>query len=94
MDYPTLEKLFYKDTSSQRFDNHQEQLRLRLEAESTFRTGIMLEHGELFCAVPRELSLASEQVLRRERRVSALWKALPTVALGAFIRSLILDEVV
>ena len=65
MDYPTLEKLFYKDTSSQRFDNHQEQLRLRLEAESTFRTGIMLEHGELFCAVPRELSLASEQVLRR-----------------------------
>ncbi len=94
MDYPTLEKLFYKDTSSQHFDNHQEQLRLRLEAESTFRTGIMLEHGELFCAVPRELSLASEQVLRRERRVSALWKALPTVALGAFIRSLILDEIV
>ena len=94
MTYPTLEKLFYKDASSKRYENHREQLLLRLEAESTFRTGITLEHGELFCAVPRELSVANERVLRRERRVSALWKALPPVALGAFLRSLILDEVV
>ena len=94
MAYPTLEKLFHKDGSSRRFENHKEQLSLRLEAESTFRTGIMLEHGELFCAVPRELSVANERVLRRERRVSALWKALPPVALGSFLRSLILDEVV
>lgn len=94
MAYPTLEKLFYKDASSKRYENHREQLLLRLEAESTFRTGITLEHGELFCAVPRELSVANERVLRRERRVSALWKALPPVALGAFLRSLILDEMV
>lgn len=94
MTYPTLEKLFYKDASSKRYENHREQLLLRLEAESTFRTGITLEHGELFCAVPRELSVANERVLRRERRVSALWKALPPVALGAFLRSLILNEVV
>lgn len=94
MTYPTLEKLFYKDASSKRYENHREQLLLRLEAESTFRTGITLEHGELFCAVPRGLSVANERVLRRERRVSALWKALPPVALGAFLRSLILDEVV
>ena len=94
MTYPTLEKLFYKDASSKRYENHREQLLLRLEAESTFRTRITLEHGELFCAVPRELSVANERVLRRERRVSALWKALPPVALGAFLRSLILDEVV
>ena len=94
MAYPTLEKLFHKDVSSRRFENHKEQLSLRLEAESTFRTGIMLKHGELFCAVPRELSVANEQVLRRERKVSALWKALPPVALGSFLRSLILDEVV
>lgn len=94
MAYPTLEKLFYKDGSSRRYENHKAQLSLRLESESTFRTGIMLEHGELFCAVPRELSVANERILRRERRVSALWKALPPVALGAFLRSLILDEVV
>lgn len=94
MAYPTLEKLFYRDASSERFQHHEEQYRLRLEAESTFRTGIMLEHGELFCAVPRELSTVTEQVLRRERRVSALWRALPTAALGAYLRGLILDEVV
>lgn len=94
MAYPTLEKLFYKDASSRRYENHREQFSLRLEAESTFRTGVMLEHGELFCAIPRELSVANERILRRERRVSALWKALPPVALGAFLRSLILDEVV
>ena len=94
MAYPTLEKIFYKDASSRRYENHREQLSLRLEAESTFRTGIMLEHGELFCAIPRELSVTNERILRRERRVSALWKTLPPVALGAFLRSLILDEVV
>lgn len=94
MTYPTLEKLFYKDTSSERFQHHEERYRLRLEAESTFRTNIMLEHGELFCAVPRELSTVTERVLRRERRASALWRSLPTVALGAYLRSLILDEVV
>lgn len=94
MAYPTLEKLFYMDASSERFQHHEEQLKLRLESESTFRTGIELESGELFCAVPRELSLANELVLRRERRVSALWRSLPTVALGAYLRGLILDEVV
>lgn len=94
MSYPTLEKLFYKDGSSERFQHHEEQYRLRLNAESTFRTGIELENGEFFCAVPRELSVAAERVLRRERRVSALWRALPTAALGAYLRGLILDEVV
>lgn len=94
MAYPTLEKIFYKDASSERFQHHEERYRQRLEAESTFRTGIMLEHGELFCTVPHELSVMTEQVLRRERRVSSLWRALPTAALGAYLRSLILDEVV
>lgn len=94
MAYLTLEKTFYRDASSERYQHHEEHYRQRLEAESTFRTGIMLEHGELFCAVPRELSAVTERVLRRERKVSALWRALPTAALGAYLRSLILDEVV
>lgn len=66
----------------------------RFEGESTFRTGIELDAGELFLAVPRELSVANERALRRERRVSKLWSALPPVALGAYIRTLIMDEVV
>lgn len=94
MPYPTLEKLFYADTTSDRFANHERLLQSRLSNESTFRTGIQLEYGELFLAVPRELSRETEHALRRERRVSALWRTLPPVALDAYIRSLILDEVV
>ena len=94
MAYPTLQKLFYRDVSSDRFSAHDSLLKERLTQESTFRTGIFLDDHELFLAVPRELSLLNEQVLRRERKVSALWRHLPTIALGAFIRSLILDEVV
>lgn len=94
MAYPTLEKLFYADSSSDRYASHRARAQQRLTNEATFRTGIHLEHGELFLAVPRELSIETEQVLRRERRVSALWKGLPPIALGAYIRALILDEVV
>ena len=94
MGYPTLEKLFHMDASSDRFAAHDRLLHERLYGDSTFRTGIELEHGELFLAVPRELTVITEQVLRRERRVSALWRELPPIALGAFIRSLIMDEVV
>lgn len=94
MAYQTLDKLFHIDNSSDRFATHSRIARERLENESTFRTGIELDSGELFLAVPRELSILTEHVLRRERRVSALWRELPPIALGAFIRSLIMDEVV
>mgnify|MGYP000009451199 CR=1 FL=1 len=94
MAYPTLEKIFHADASSDRYAHHRELAISRLESESTFRTGIELDAGELFLAVPRELSLLNERVLRRERRVSKLWRSLPTAALGAYIRTLILDEVV
>ena len=94
MAYPTLEKLFHVDRTSDRYENLQHLLQQRISSESTFRTGIYLDSGELFLAIPRELSILHERVLRRERRVSALWKGLPTIALGAYIRSLILDEVV
>lgn len=92
--YQTLKKTLYADPTSQRFQNHDAEAARRLGDPSTFRTGITLEHGELFCAMPRELSLASEQVIRRERDVSELWGRLPRTARGAFLRSLILDEVV
>ena len=94
MAYKTLEKLFYMDSSASRFSENERLARERLESDSAFRTGIQLDTGELFISVPRELSLLNEQVLRKERRVSALWKNLPSVALGSFVRGLIADEVV
>lgn len=94
MAYRTLEKAFYADSSSDRYQNREALYRSRLEADSTIRTGIVLEGCELFCAVPVELSLAIEAVYTNERRIAELWSALPYVARGAFVRSLILDEVV
>lgn len=93
MAYPTLKKLFYADPTNERFANREAEANRRLLAPSTYRTGIMLEHGELFCAVPRELSSLAERILCRERRIEALCRRLPGAALGSFIRGLILEEV-
>lgn len=56
--------------------------RERLLAESTFRSGIVFEEGDLFLAMPRELSVIIERVLRRERKASAVFKWLPPIAQG------------
>ena len=85
--YRTLEKEFYANSSSDRYTAHDALLSKRFDSDSTFKTGIALSTGELFLAVPRELSIATEHVLRRERRVSALWRALPPIAEPIFARS-------
>lgn len=55
MEYKTIEKSFYADSSSNRFDNANKLYEARFNSESTYRTGIELETGELFLTVPREL---------------------------------------
>lgn len=50
--------------------------------------------GELFMALPHELSVLSEQVLRKERVVQSLRAAIPPIARGALVRSLVINEVV
>lgn len=45
MAYQTLKKTFYADATSQRFQNHDTEAARRLEDPSSFRTGIVLEHG-------------------------------------------------
>ena len=92
--YKTLEKIHYSDTSSQRFSTNKELAQCRLTSESSFRTGIMLETGELFFIVPNELSIMNEQVLRAERKVSSLWKNIPPIAQAEQIRNLILGEII
>lgn len=94
MAYESLSKLFYKDSTSNRFMNADALLQKRLQADSTFRTGITIDSGELFLAVPRELSTLTERVLRLERRVSAELRALPPIARGALVRGLVINEVV
>lgn len=94
MAYQTLEKTFYRDSSSDRYANLERLAQKRKSSESSYPTGIFLGQEELFLAVPRELFSSHEQILRNETRISKLWGNLPTVALGAYIRSLVMDEVV
>ena len=94
MEYRSLSKIFYADSSTERFANNERLARERLEAESTFRTGVIGPNGEFFLAVPRELSTLCERVLRHERKISAGMRKLPPVAGSALVWGLVVDEVV
>ena len=94
MPYESLKELFYKDSTSNRSANVDLRLKARFEAESTFRTSIATPSGELFLAVPRELSLLNEKVLRYERKIATGMRLLPPVAQWAMIRDLVITEVV
>lgn len=94
MPYEPLAKIFHRDTSPSRFNENDRLARARLEADATFRTGIVAPTGELFLAVPRELSLLNEGVLRRERGVAAAFDRLPRIARRAVIMDVIAGEVV
>lgn len=92
--YKELSKLYHADSSSSRDANLAELEKQRRFADSTFHIDFWTNAGELFIAVPRELSLLSEEILRAERRISSLIKQMPGIASGAVLRSLVLDEVV
>lgn len=94
MDYEPLTTLFYKDNSAQRFAQNQALAEQRLNSPTTFRTGVVLDGCELFCATPHELLNAMERTLRLERKVSKALDRLPVIARGALVRSLVIDEVV
>jgi len=93
-DYVSLKKFYHKDKTNNRDIAVQLEAKKRLEAESTFRTGIKIEHGELFLAVPTQLFSLSEKLLRVERKVSQLWRELPGIARWAYLRGLIMNEVI
>lgn len=56
--------------------------------------GVTTGAGELFLAVPHELSVLNERVLRMERKVSLSLNSMPPVARGSLIRDLVINEVV
>lgn len=91
--YQELSKIYYKAGShgnSALEKTYQE----RFNAESTFRTGIVTGGHELFLAVPHELIILTEHILRKERRVSNALRRLPPIARSSLIRSLVMDEIV
>ena len=93
-DYKELAKIYHSDNSSSRDTNVMHAYNLRFNAESTFHVNYTTSHGELFIAVPRELSSLSEHVLCAERKIAHLLRQLPSIAQNAILRSLVLEEVV
>lgn len=94
MAYKTLSTLFHMDKSPALHENNRRLAEERRSADSSFRLGVAARGDELFFAVPRELSVLNEAVLRKERQVSSLYSSLPRVARGALVRGLVVAEVV
>ena len=94
MDYKELAKVFYMDSSSNREANLAAEEARRRDSVGTFRLGYEAQAGELFLAVPKELSALTEQVLRTERKVTALLNGMNLLAANAVLRGLVFDEVV
>lgn len=94
MDYQELSKAFYKSTSADRFAELDEQARCRRAMPSSFDLDLETPSGPLFIAMPRELFVLYEQILRTERKVSSLMQSLPPIARMALVRGLVFDEVV
>ncbi|NMM99491.1 cell division protein Fic [Bifidobacterium sp. DSM 109958] len=92
MKYRSLARVFHADRTNDAFGNHAMLVRQRLEADSTFRTGVITPLGELFAATPRETSMLTEKILLAERRVSRLWNQFPGVMRWDYIRHAISEE--
>ena len=92
--YLTPEELLKRHSGRSRFSENQREIERRRNDTSAFNTGITIDAGELFFTIPNELSRLNEKVLRFERKISSTWRALPPIARGASIRSLIMDEIV
>ncbi|PLS26236.1 Fic family protein [Bifidobacterium parmae] len=92
MKYRSLARVFHADRSTDSFSNHEKLARQRLEADSTFRTGIITPLGELFTATPRETSMLTEKILLAERRISRLWNQIPGVMHWDYIRHAVSEE--
>ena len=84
MEYRTLARLSYA--------NHDRLVRQRLEADSTFTTGIGTPLGELFIATPRCVCMLTQKVLLAERQVSAMWRSIPGVMRWNYIYHAISEE--
>lgn len=92
MEYRTLARLFHADRSMDSYANHDRLVRQRLEADSTFTTGIGTPLGELFIATPRCVCMLTQKVLLAERRVSAMWRSIPGVMRWNYIYHAISEE--
>lgn len=93
MEYKQLSKLFHMRSDPDRYAWLDNQAAYRRSMPSSFDIGIDTPNGRLFVAMPRELVVLYERVLRTERKVSSMMRSIPGIARAALTRSLVLDEV-
>ena len=93
MEYKQLSKLFHMRSDAGRYSWIDEQAAYRRSMPSSFDIGVDTPNGRLFVAMPRELVVLYERVLRTERKVSSMMRSIPGIAEAALTRSLVLDEV-
>lgn len=94
MEYKELAMLFHMDTSSERYSANEAEYEHRKAMDSTFHIQVFADSDELFIAMPREMSVLMEKVLRAERKSSSMMRSIPPIGQAALIRGLVLDEVV
>lgn len=94
MKYEELSKLYYRSQENDRDKIVEQELMARRDASSSFKIDFATKTGELFIAVPREMTVLLERVLRRERKISKLMQQLPGLAGDEVLRTLIFDEVI
>ena len=91
-EYRTLARLFHADRSGDAYANHDRLAAQRLAAGSTFATGINTPLGELFVATPRRITMLTQKILLAERRISAMWEAIPGVMKWSYITHAVSEE--
>lgn len=94
MKYEELSKLYYRSQESDRDKIVEQELTARRDASSSFKINFATKTGGLFIAVPREMTVLSERILRRERKISKLMQQLPGIAGDEVLRTLVFDEVI
>lgn len=90
--YRTLARMFHADKTNEAYGNLEREAKARLSADSTLRSGIVTPLGELFVAMPAEVSLRIEQILVQESEINGLWAATPGIIHWNFIVHYLSEE--
>lgn len=77
--YKMPAQLFHADRSTDAMHNLNNLITQRITADSTYRTHITVNEGELFIAIPRLVSETMARVQANELSISRLWNSMPGV---------------
>ena len=89
MAYKQLRSLYYQDDSAERKSHLERLLSERRDGEFGTVLSLALNGEPFFFTTPPEMSQMIEGILRRERKVSNLYKSMPSIIGAAVLRSMV-----